>query len=713
LENLNQNKGLAKRWLNTAYSPTHIWQSRIIWRIAITVFATILLIQTMILIFTIRTYEGEQLEQLREVARTALVPSLGNTQEQMVSPLTKQAVEKLLSGTIIKGLAVYGLDNSIIQIYGAPTLLQPKIRAGMPASYRSVDNRHYDVLFTPGEIGRPYNIIAKLDASEVEPHVVGHIRQTLWILLFMSGFVTSILMLVLSQWLLEPMILLRNNLLSAAKNPEKPDILNLKKETQDEIGIAIRIANDLIRQNANNLKRLRIQAEDKIHKLAYFDTLTGLPNRTCFLEKLDDNIKHKVLEEDGKLAVLSVDLDHFKDINDTMGHEIGDKLLEAIGKRIVKSLPEDSVVARVSADEFTIMVHLKPEQPDSAVLVERIFTAMLEPVCILQERFQVRVSIGVAHCPDDGLEARQILKNADIALNRAKEEGRDTVRYYSQDFDRAIQVRFKMLRDLRIAMDQKQLKLHYHPQFDIKTGQMVGAEALLRWWRPDNSKEGGKYIPPGEFIPIAEQSRLIVPIGEYVLRTACETNKKWQEKGLPPFRIAINISGVQFHHGDIVSIVDTVLRETKLEPRWLELEVTESVFMENMQTAINILGQLHQLGVELAVDDFGTGYSSLSYLRQFPIDRLKIDQSFISNTLTSRDDRMIVKTIITLGHNLGLKVIAEGVETGAHEDFLKEEGCDEAQGFKYTQPIPEDEFWDFAVAHNRALARNSKLSVVE
>jgi len=553
----------------------------------------------------------------------------------------------------------------------------------------------------------------RLSETEQLPQLRGIVTTALPAVVLTALFVTGVLMLALSRWLLEPIVLLRNNLLSAVKNPEKPDILQPKRETSDEIGATIGIANDLILQNSGNLKRLRTQAEDKIHKLAYFDSLTGLPNRTYFLEKLGESIKGKVIKDDGKLAVISVDIDNFKDINDTMGHEIGDKLLTAVGNRLVKTLPGDSVVARAGADEFIIIVYLGPEQPDSSVLVERVFAAMLEPVNIMKERFQVRVSIGVAHCPDDGIDARQIMKNADIALNRAKEEGRDTVRYYSQDFDRAIQQRFQLLRDLRIAIDQKQLRLYYHPQFDLKTGQLVGAEALLRWWRPDNSKEGGRYISPVEFIPVAEESGLIVPIGEYVLRTACETNKKWQENGLPPLRIAVNVSGAQFHRGDIVRLVAAVLGETKLEPYWLELEVTESVFMENMQIAIDILNQLHELGIELAVDDFGTGYSSLSYLRQFPIHRIKIDQSFIRNALTNRDDRMIVKTIITLGHNLGLKVIAEGVETSEHENFLKEEGCDEAQGFKYSKPLPEEKFLDFAVAYNRTLAKNSKLSIVE
>ena len=699
-------------WLSKTYSPTRIWKSSISWRITMAVFATMMLVQTVVLIFTVPTYEAEQLGNLRELARTALMFSLGDSREQQNAPLAREAAAKLLSDSQIVGLTIYKLDDKVVQVYGSPTLLRPVLGREMLSTYRSPDNKSYETIFVSGELGHPFNIVARLDSSNVQPHIIGYIHQNLWILLFMSGFVTSVLMLVLSLWLLEPMILLRNNLLSAARNPEKPNIQSLKKEIHDEIGIAIRIANDLIRQNASSLKRLRVQAEDKIHKLAYFDTLTGLPNRTSFLEQLEDLIKNKVLGPGESLAVLSVDIDHFKDINDTMGHEIGDKLLEAIAKRLVKSLPDQAVISRASADEFTIMSLLKADDADSAELAEKIFAAMTEPVSILQESFLVRVSIGVSHYPSDGAEARDILKNADIALNRAKEEGRDTVRYYSQEFDDAVHHRFEILRDLRNAMSQKELQLFYHPQFDLKTGRIVGAEALLRWWHPDNSKEGGSFISPVEFIPVAEQAGLIVPIGEYVLRTACATNKMWQEQGLPPFRMAVNISGVQFHRADIVSLVANVLQETGLEPRWLELEVTESVFMENMQAAIDILHKLHQQGVELAVDDFGTGYSSLSYLRQFPIDRLKIDQSFIRNALVNVDDKMITKTIITLGHSLDLKVIAEGVETGEHEAFLKEAGCDESQGFKYTKPIPADKFWDYAIEYNRNLAKNSKLSVV-
>ncbi len=695
-----------------AASP-HVWRSRISWRIALTVFATLLLVQGAVLLFTVRNSETDLLDGLRAVASAGIGASLSYNEEHANAPMSKAAAERLLASSGITGLAIYDKNLKPLQQFGDKTVLMPDSKPDMPDAWRSADGMGFEVLFTPHDAGMPYYIVARIDSSGVVAEVGSEIRKTATILLLMSGFVTAVMMLALGQWLLEPIMLLRNNLLNAAKNPEKPDIQRLKKETRDEIGIAIRIANDLIRQNANNLKRLRSQAEDKIHKLAYFDALTGLPNRTYFLEKLDDHIRHKVVEEDRRLAVMSVDLDHFKDINDTMGHEFGDKLLEAIGRRLVKALPEDSIISRASADEFTIMVVLKPEYPDSSMLVDRIFSAMTEPVSILQERFQVRVSIGVAHCPDDGMEARQILKNADIALNRAKEEGRDTVRYYSQDFDLAVQQRFQLLRDLRSALDENQLQLHFHPQFDLRTGYLIGAEALLRWWLPDNSKEGGYFVSPAEFIPVAEQSGLIVPIGEWVLRTACAANKRWQEQGIPPFRIAVNISGVQFHKADIVALVADVLKDTKLDPKYLELEVTESVFMENMQTTIDILNQLHRQGVELAVDDFGTGYSSLSYLRQFPIDRLKVDQSFIRNALVNPDDRMITKTIINLGHSLNLKVIAEGVETNDHENFLKEEGCDEVQGFKYTKPLNMQKFIEYVVNYNREIAKKTKLAVVD
>ena len=321
--------------------------------------------------------------------------------------------------------------------------------------------------------------------------------------------------------------------------------------------------------------------------------------------------------------------------------------------------------------------------------------------------FQVRASIGVATYPDDGIDPDQVLKNADIALNRAKEEGRDLIKEYSEDFDRAVQQRFQMLRDLREAMERNQLDLYYQPQLDLNTGKVIGAEALLRWFKPDNSKEGGTFISPADFVPVAEQSGLIVPIGEWVIQTACTNAARWAREG-HEFRIAVNVSGAQFYQSDIVAYVSKILQETGLPPHLLELEVTESVFMEDIQHTITILQNLHGLGVELAIDDFGTGYSSLSYLRQFPIDRLKIDQSFIRNALNNADDAAIARTIVALGHSLNLKVIAEGVETKEHEQFLMDQGCDEVQGFRYSRPVPTEKFEAFVNSYNGDITSFSK-----
>ncbi len=677
-------------------------KSKLSWRITLTVFATILLVQTVTLIINIEEAEGDLLKAMRTTASSTLLPSLDPIEDQTTSPLDEAQANKIFDNSIIKGITIYNMEKQVVGAYGDLTLLLPRVENdGSLPEYRSVDNNSYEILFTKKYLKLPYYIIIRLDSSDLEPRLVSDVYHTLMILFLLSVIVTLVLMFVLGQWLLEPMRILRDNLLRAAQNPENPRIIFGKKKLEDELGLAINIANSLIEQNANNLKRLKIQAEDKIHRLAYYDNLTGLPNRTFFIEKLEEEIRNNKDDANLRLTILSVDIDRFKDINDIMGHEVGDLLLTAVGKRLVGCLPDNTIVSRASADEFMIMIPITPESPESTIIVEKVLKTMREPMVILQETLQVKISIGVAHFPEDGIEARHVVKNSDIALNRAKQEGRDTVRYYSEEFDKSIQERFQLLRDLRVALEKNQLDVYYHPQFDLKTGKLIGAEALLRWWRPNEEGSGGQFISPAIFVPIAEQSGLIVTIGEYVLKKALSNNKKWQDQGMEPFRIAINISGEQFHKCDLVKLVKTTMDEVGIDPKWVELEITESVFMSNIDFAIDILYQLNQLGVELAIDDFGTGYSSLSYLRQFPIDRLKIDQSFTKNALTDKGDMAITKTVINLAHSLGLKVIAEGVETTDHEDFLRDEGCDESQGFLYTKPIPERDFVDFVREHQK------------
>lgn len=678
-------------------APTKIWRSRISWRIALSVFLTILVVQGGILFFTFKQQEMLLLNDLRELGRSVVAPAIGEA-AILESPVTAEQAERINATTIVGGFTVYSLDLKLLGSYGEPVSMVMLDHESTLRTYRSIDGGSYEVVYRAGDLRRPYVVVARLDSRAVGPELLFYIQQTVAIMLLMSAFVTVVLMISLSKWLLEPMLFMRDNLLSAAENPEKPNIKESPFDETDEVGSTISLAQTLIRQNADNISRIKNAAEDKIYKAAFFDQLTGLPNRNHFIKILTEQARTANDDDEARakrFAIIALDLDHFKDINDSMGHNVGDAILRGIGKRLRAALPESAVVARSGEDEFAITMPLTSDLSTARDVAEKIIRVIRhEPFKVFNESFQVRASIGISTFPDDGIDPDQVLKNADIALNRAKEEGRDTIKEYSEDFDRAVQARFQMLRDLRDAMEAKELSLYFQPQFELASGKIIGAEALLRWFKKDNSKAGGQFISPAEFVPVAEQSGLIVPIGEWVMRYSCEVAAKWQKAG-HPIRVAVNVSGAQFYQSDLVNFVSKCLTETGLTPSNLELEVTESVFMDDIQHTVETLQQLHKLGVELAIDDFGTGYSSLSYLRQFPIDRLKIDQSFIRNALINKDDAAIARTIVRLGHSLNLKVIAEGVETKEHEAFLMEENCDEVQGFRYSRPIPIDDFNKF------------------
>jgi diguanylate cyclase (GGDEF)-like protein len=655
---------------------------------------------------TVKNYRFARLDELVEQGRSAIVPMMSEEMTSMFSsPITKQAGQRLITTTKVDGLSVYSLNADLLASYGQQLTLTMVKQDEVLHPYLSANGSFYEYVYRPNSLNRPYIIIARLDATGIQPQINKYIEQNVLIMLLMSAFVTTVLMIALGHWLLEPILFLRDNLNRASENPENPRIVQSPFDESDEIGGSISIALSLIQQNAENIKRIKGAAEDQIHKLAYYDTLTGLPNRTLFVQTLMDQAKKDTNDHQVRFAVIALDLDHFKDVNDSMGHNIGDAILRAVGKRLRASLPESATVARSGEDEFAVTMPL----PLSGDLQARDIAAKIanvirsDPFKVFNENFQIRASIGVSTYPDDGADPDQVLKNADIALNRAKEDGRDTIKEYSEDFDRAVQQRFQMLRDLRDALEKQQLLLYFQPQLDLKSGRIIGAEALIRWFKPDNSKEGGHFIPPVDFIPIAEQSGLIVPIGEWVLRTACEAAAAWQKQGLN-LRIAVNVSGAQFYQSDLVAFTTRTLKETGLKSSNLEMEVTESVFMEDVTHAIATLQNLHSLGVELAIDDFGTGYSSLSYLRQFPIDRLKIDQSFIRNALNNPDDAAIARTIVGLGHSLNLKVIAEGVETKDHEAFLLAEGCDEVQGYRYSRPVPLEKFNAFVSGYSGNLS---------
>ena len=690
----------ANRFLST--SSSQIWRSKLSWRITLAAFLTILTVQAGILNFTMTEFEKNRLIELREIGRSAIAPLLDSSiAGNFSAPITAESANRLISTTSINGFAIYSSDMNLLETFGEPLALMVLNNDNLANTFRATDGSSYEVIFRSTELRVPYIVVARMDSSHIQGEVLAYVKQTIMIMLLMSAFVTSVLMLALGHWLLEPILFLRENLIEASKNPEKPDIVESPFDKKDEIGGAIALAQDLILQNADNIQRMKSSAEDKIHKLAYYDTLTNLPNRIMFIQTLADSLRQNDDGETQRYAIVAIDLDHFKDINDSMGHNVGDAILRAVGKRLRASLPESAMVSRTGEDEFAVTMPLGSHLLSSRDLAEKVMGVLRsEPFKVFNEEFQVRASIGVATFPDDGLDPDVVMKNADIALNRAKEDGRDGIKEYSEDFDRAVQERFQMLRDLRDAMENKELSLHYQPQLNLKTGEVIGAEALIRWFKPDNSKQGFRFISPAEFIPVAEQSGLIVPIGEWVLEQACTDAMIWKEKYGRDIRVAVNVSAMQFSNSDMVASTERVLRETGLDPSRLELEVTESVFMDDIEHTIQTLNNLHSLGVELAIDDFGTGYSSLSYLRQFPIDRLKIDQSFIRNALKNADDAAIARTIVNLGHSLNLYVIAEGVETIEHEKFLQEHNCDEVQGYRYCRPVKHDDFVEFITDYN-------------
>jgi diguanylate cyclase (GGDEF)-like protein/PAS domain S-box-containing protein len=419
----------------------------------------------------------------------------------------------------------------------------------------------------------------------------------------------------------------------------------------------------------------------RIEHQANYDTLTGLANRSLLQDRLQQALL-TTASSGRRIAVAFVDLDRFKFINDSLGHHVGDELLKAVAARLKACVRDCDTVARLGGDEFVLLIngHTGPE--DVRQLMDKMLASVAQPWIIEQGEFLVSCSIGVALHPDDGEQALTLLKHADSAMYRAKDSGRNNFQFFTRELNALMTEQLELETHLRRALERNQFVLRYQPRVNLATGQIVGAEALLRWRIPQRGT-----IPPLRFIALAEETGLIVPIGKWVLQTACAQNKAWQDAGLAPIVVSVNVSARQFRHESLVQTVAEALKSTGLEPRYLELELTESMVMHDAPQVVAMLDELKELGVKIAVDDFGTGYSSLSYLKRFPVDRLKVDRSFVEHMITEGDDATIVRAIIALGHNLGLKVVAEGVETAQQARALRAYQCDEAQGFLFSRAV--------------------------
>ena len=429
--------------------------------------------------------------------------------------------------------------------------------------------------------------------------------------------------------------------------------------------------------------------EENIRRQANYDSLTGLPNRELFLDRLSQSLSN-MSRAGQKMALMFLDLDGFKLVNDTLGHNVGDLLLRETSRRLSGCVRDTDTVARLGGDEFTVIMPSVTDTRQVPVIAQRVLDSLSEAFVLDGHETFVSCSIGITIFPDAAADAVELLKNADSAMYRAKDQGKANYQFYTSDLNEQVKERLVLKNGLVRAKERGELSLHYQPKLDILSGRITGVEALMRW----NSLDLGS-VPPAKFIPVLEETGMVVDVGEWAIRTACRQHIAWCDIGLPPIRIAVNLSARQLREHNFVSIVQQVLMETGVGSEHLEIEITESMLMSDTANVVTTLGKLHDLGICIAMDDFGTGYSSLSYLKQFPIDTIKIDRSFINDIATDTEDVEIVKAIITMGQSLNRKIVAEGVETADQISILKKFQCDEIQGYVFSRPLPGDTLAEF------------------
>jgi diguanylate cyclase (GGDEF)-like protein/PAS domain S-box-containing protein len=497
-------------------------------------------------------------------------------------------------------------------------------------------------------------------------------------------------------------------------NPSDPDEgfiwitmdISTQKETENELLQARTDLEEVVKSRTLELRSTVLALEQKameqaeserlIQKLVHFDPLTGLPNRLLF-EDRGAHALSAARRNQQPLVLMFLDLDHFKNVNDSLGHRVGDEVLAALAQRLHSVVREQDTVARLGGDEFTLL--LPNTDASGAVRVaEKVSHACILPFHVGQHELTVTLSVGIARYPDDGQDLDTLSRYADAAMYHAKAEGRNNYRFFTKEIQAQSDRALLLDNALRRALERNQMQLHFQPQISLGTGQIVGAEALLRWNHPQLGS-----VSPAEFIPVAENNGQILPIGEWVLRTALKQLGEWIARGMAPITLAVNLSVVQFRHANLPQLVSSILLDADLTPELLELELTEGVAMTHPLSAVATMDDLHRRGVRMSIDDFGTGYSSLSYLKRFQVYKLKIDQSFVRDITDDPDDKAIVGAIISMASSLGLKTIAEGVETAGQLAFLRARGCDEVQGYFFSRPLPADAFELFTQNHRPEL----------
>lgn len=688
------------------------------------VFVAILIVEAVILMFSVQNFEQDR---LLEVERVGL--SVVRTKFQLsenIHDSLKMISPGFGEGSVLVRARIFDLTGQELATFEQRNHVIP-------------DDQIFQVSWGPDDLGYPFRVRAELDQSEVPDQIAGFIWRIIGLVLIISIFVTGVSMAMVGKFVLTPIRQMRAKMIRASEDPSHPEKHQFETFPQNELGDVAKAFNTLLNRlcgafgeihaqqatlidNNSKLEKevskrttelqkmvrdLRREASEReraeraldatkegissehLRRLAYTDTLTGLANRDLFNDRAAQAL-HQLTRKSSQAALHLINLKKFKSINETFGAHGGDEVLQVMAERLKCLVRDSDTLARLSADEFALIQLDITKADEASILAQRIIERIGEPLEINDEKIDLQVAIGIAFLPDDGVTLESAMKHVTLAQRKAAQDVRSSYHFYVEEMDQQALERQSLERDLAKALPNGELEVYFQPKLDLKSAETRATEALLRWHHPERG-----FVSPGVFIPIAEGSALIVKIGEWVLRQAVRTAKRWQNDGLGSFKVAVNLSAAQLRETCMVTTVRQILLESHLDPEYLELEITETAVMEDVEKTIQTLHELRALGVSISIDDFGTGYSSLNYLHRFPAQRIKIDKAFIDEITDETSDGVIARAVITMGHSLGMDVTAEGVEHPGQRAFLEAMGCDEMQGYLFARPMSAGQFEEF------------------
>ncbi|MGQ0523578.1 MAG: putative bifunctional diguanylate cyclase/phosphodiesterase [Betaproteobacteria bacterium] len=661
---------------------------------AFSVFVLILVIESLILIPSTLGFYRDERRRMEEKVITTAVTALTVENESMLPENLQRRASAVVRDFPITGLRVFDRYGSTLARAGeadfhdfkADTVLQGRHQI---LRRHTLTSWHYDIASRQVINGTPLVLMARTDGFSLYSSVLAFVLRIAGLVALIVAVVTTGTMFVLHRSVLNPVLRLRASMLAAAASPSRPDDFQIPERPQDELGDVFEAHNQMLSRVAESHRADRMRAEERARFLSRHDALTGLPNREFFLEHLRETLA-VACERGETVHVLALNLAEFRGVNDALGQDIGDSALAEVGRRLSTLIKSGQFAARLGGDEFGITSLGASDPSRLAEHAERVQAEVERPLTAGGHELRLRCKIGIA-CPDSGcVDAATILHDAEVALSRIRRDARIPYQFFSPHMTQEARRRQQIERELREALEGNSLQLFYQPKVSLCADSAVlsftSCEALIRWQHPVRG-----WVAPNEFIPVAESTGLILPVGTWVLRQACTQIRQWRDAGLNPPRVAVNVSAEQFRDPALLHDVRTALMAASVSPEMLELEITESAVMNDVELTIEVLTTLRRLGVHLSIDDFGTGYSSLSYLRRFDIDALKIDKSFVDDLGRDANADAICDAIIKLGHSLGKRVVAEGVESPMQRDFLRLRRCDEAQGFLFARPMPPSE----------------------